>query len=118
MDDLTIFASLVILVATTVGIVVSLSELKTAEEPLFVVEDTPLPKKKDVLKKQRVLDDSDAQTAETVDTSDDLVQVKASKPKKKSKRWSRVTEPKRDPNQKTYWVWRPKRTAKAERYEV
>ena len=131
MDDITVFATLLALVVTSVGFVVYYNEKEEVDAdsaPVLVDDDDkPLPLKDDVLKASEIaaastsqkIDDSDALTADTVDSSDDdaaaagrvddtkrgLLKAK----KVLSKRWSRTKEPTRDPKKKMNMFWRLKK---------
>jgi hypothetical protein len=132
MDDITVFATLLALVVTSVGFVVYYNEKEEVDAdsaPVLVDDDDkPLPLKEDVLKASEIaaastssqkIDDSDALTADTVDSSDDdaaaagrvddtkrgLLKAK----KVLSKRWSRTKEPTRDPKKKMNMFWRLKK---------
>ena len=131
MDDITVFATLLALVVTSVGFIAYYNEKEEVDAnnigPPLLMEEKPLPLKEDVLKAAAVdaalshkkLDDSDAFTAETIDSSDDDAAVAATAvpmvikkrglpAKVKSMRWSRTGEPKRDARIKKTWSWRPK----------
>lgn len=127
MDDITVFATLLALVVTSVGFVAYYNEKEEVEVDSVpvLVDDKPLPLKEDVLKAAEIvsaskkIDDSDAITAATAESSDDDIaadRVDGTKrglatKKSKSKRWSRITESKRDPKKRTNWFWRPNKKA-------
>jgi len=124
MDDFTIFATVLAVVLTSVGVTAVVfcnDQMEKVDAANIVIDETPLPRKIDVLKASKVLDDSDANTAETVDSDDfgsshtqNTAQknnnTAAGSNKRRSKRWSRVTERKADSKKKTTWFWRPKKS--------
>lgn len=136
MDDITIFATVLSLVVTSVGFLAhyfneQLEQVDATHIDIIIADDDgdekPLPRKQDVIqaaggKNSHKVDDNkaddDAQTADTVD-SDDVgwhthiaAKAKKEKPRRSAKRWSRVYEAKRDPAKKTHLFWRPQKKSK------